>query len=85
MFTCLTSRLPPAPTCLSLVTLNAFGELCALQKVDGCGLTPSQLMQCIRLATQKVGGQRRSWYAMAPLTVGAKPPATCPAAAHKQS
>ncbi|KAI7842022.1 hypothetical protein COHA_004223 [Chlorella ohadii] len=36
------------------VTQNAFGELCALQKVDGCGLTPPQLMRCVRMATQKV-------------------------------
>lgn len=37
-----------------IVTQNAFGELCALQKVEGCGMTPPQLMRCIRLATQKV-------------------------------
>ncbi|KAL4856888.1 Exosome complex component RRP45B [Chlorella vulgaris] len=36
------------------VVQNAFGELCALQKIDGCGLTPPQLLRCIRLATQKV-------------------------------
>lgn len=70
MFSCLTSLLPPAPTCLPAVTQNAFGELCALQKVDGCGLTPSQLMQCIRLATQKVGGQTAQLVCKGPLDSG---------------
>jgi hypothetical protein len=41
------------------VTQNAFGELCALQKVEGCGMTPPHLMRCIRLATQKVGCRLR--------------------------
>lgn len=61
---CMVSPSPPL-TCPQLpsppaVTQNAFGELCALQKVDGCGLTPPQLMNCIRLATQKVGGLRQA-------------------------
>ena len=50
------ARLPcPALGVTCAVTQNAFGELCALQKVEGCGMTPPQLMRCIRLATQKVG------------------------------
>ncbi|PSC74884.1 exosome complex component RRP45A isoform X1 [Micractinium conductrix] len=39
------------------VTQNAFGELCSIQKIDGCGLGSAQLMRCIRLAAQKVEEQ----------------------------
>lgn len=47
---------PPPPAFPSAaVTQNAFGELCALQKVDGFGLTPPQILNCIRLAAQQVG------------------------------
>lgn len=46
--------LHPCCTPCRAVVQNAFGELCALQKIDGCGLTPPQLLRCIRLATQKV-------------------------------
>ncbi|KAL4427701.1 hypothetical protein ABPG75_001790 [Micractinium tetrahymenae] len=36
------------------VTQNAFGELCSLQKIEGCGLGAPQLMRCVRLAATKV-------------------------------
>lgn len=36
------------------VTLNPAGELCAVQKVRGVGMSPSQIMRCMRLAHRKV-------------------------------
>ena len=47
----------PCPRPPSAVTQNAFGELCSIQKIDGCGLGSAQLMRCIRLAAQKVEEQ----------------------------
>lgn len=36
------------------VTTNPYGEVCAAQKARGVGVSPSQLMRCIRIATEKV-------------------------------
>ncbi len=44
----------PLPPSCHAVTQNAFGELCSLQKIEGCGLSAPQLMRCVRLAATKV-------------------------------
>lgn len=36
------------------VTVNSQDELCALQKTHGKGITPAQVMQCLRIAAQHV-------------------------------
>ena len=36
------------------VTMNPQGELCAAQKAHGVGITPAQVMQCMRIAATKV-------------------------------
>lgn len=36
------------------ITVNPQGEICALQKADGIGLSASQIMRCIRIATQRM-------------------------------
>jgi hypothetical protein len=36
------------------ITVNPQGEICALQKADGIGVTASQVMRCVRIATQRM-------------------------------
>jgi len=36
------------------ITVNPQGEICALQKADGIGLTASQVMRCVRIAIQRM-------------------------------
>lgn len=36
------------------VVLNVHGDICAIQKGGGIGVTPSDILRCLRIASTKV-------------------------------
>ena len=39
-----------------IATVNAKGDICAIQKAGGEGVSQSVIMQCLQLATPKAAG-----------------------------